>query len=96
MLGIIPENLAYLPDCRVDAVFRVYKNSLAPKPFFDLLPAYKSSLCRHQQHQQFHRDFFELPGMPPVAQLIAGTIQLKFFEFDHTWGQSLGLSGRAV
>ena len=51
VLGIIPENLAYLANRRIDAVFRVYEDSLAPEPFFYLLPADESTVRRHQQHQ---------------------------------------------
>src|SRR5437879_9238519 len=87
MLWIIPQNVPYLANRGIDTVFRVYEDSFAPEPLFDLLPAYKPSLRRRQQHQQLHGNFLELLRLPPEAQLKPGIIQLKLLEFDQTWRQ---------
>ena len=88
LLRIIPKNRSDLADGRVDSVFGVDEDIVAPQASDDFLSCDEIAFFLNQQDEQLHWEFFELDAAASAEKLVAVAIELKFVEFDGPGRQS--------
>ena len=78
MIGIVFEHLPNLVDGRVDAVFRIHKDSITPKRGDDLLTCDELAFPLGEKDQQLHRSFLQPKHTVAAPQLVTAEIEDKF------------------
>jgi len=86
LLGVVSQRLADFADRRVDTVFGVDEDILAPETVDDFLAGDDATFPLQKKDQQLHGDPLEgnalaFLGASLATQLEVGAIELKFSEF---------------